>query len=96
MGLFRENRGQLPIEWDGRAPQLIRPTNRPIEQIEVISMSVSPISSAVPAATVPEVHKPAAAAASQPPAPSSPADTVVLSSAAHKASPAGDPDHDGH
>jgi hypothetical protein len=60
-------------------------------------MSVSPVSSAVPVAIVPEVQKPASApAASQPSAPSAPADTVALSSAAHKASPAGDPDHDGH
>jgi hypothetical protein len=63
-------------------------------------MSVSPISSAVPAAIVPEVQKPSAppvaSQPSAPSAPSSPADTVALSSAAHKASPAGDPDHDGH
>jgi hypothetical protein len=66
-------------------------------------MSVSHISSAVPAAIAPEVQKPASApVASQPSlpsapsAPSSPTDTVTLSSASPKASPAGDPDHDGH
>ena len=62
-------------------------------------MSVS-ISSAVTAAIAPEVQKSvsatvAHAAPSAPSAPSAPADKVTLSSAAPKASPAGDVDHDG-
>jgi hypothetical protein len=64
----------------------------------VISMSVS-ISSAVTAAIAPEVQKSASATVasqpSAPSAPSAPADKVTLSSAAPKASPAGDVDHDG-
>ena len=67
---------------------------------EVISMSVS-ISSSVTAALAPEVQKSASAtvasqpsAHSAPSAPSAPADKVTLSSAAPKASPAGDVDHD--
>jgi hypothetical protein len=64
-----------------------------MELTEVMPMSVSPISSAVPAAIVPEVQKLASApAVSQPSAPS---DKVTLSSAAPKASLAGDVDHDG-
>lgn len=65
-------------------------------------MTVSAISSGVPAVIAPEVHKPASAPVASessgpvvPQPPSSPSDTVTLSSASRKAPPAGDVDHDG-